>query len=64
MNKVTEVQYNFLQAYYKACETSQPSDWHYAAMLGKQMFNEISEGNAGMAIADSQLYKQSIGAYK
>jgi hypothetical protein len=30
----------FLEAYYKACFTSQPNDWHQAAMLAKQMYNK------------------------
>ncbi|MCS4234464.1 hypothetical protein [Stenotrophomonas sp. BIGb0135] len=31
----------FLDAYYKACETSKPSDWHDAAMLAKQWEQQI-----------------------
>lgn len=40
----------FLDAYYKACETSKPSDWHDAAMLAKQWEQQI----------DAELEKKNV----
>jgi hypothetical protein len=36
---MTEAERGFLEAYYKAAETSQPEDWLSAALRAKQMYN-------------------------
>lgn len=42
---MTELEHKFLEAYYKACNSSQPYDWMKAAMRAKQMYNDTRHGH-------------------
>lgn len=61
MTQPTVLQKAFLEAYYKASNTSQSEDWMQAALYAKQMFNESR--SAELNFYDEAVYKQMLSQY-